>query len=122
LTAFGLRSLILIILNYNYFKYEEDFYKQLDGMAMGVICGPTLANLYLYILEIKWLNLNKPLVYLRFIDDIFLVIKDKLDIENFVKTFIYLTLNIVTDDIANFLYLYAMYPKHIKNNIKNNIK
>ena len=91
-------------------------------MAMGVICGPTLANLYLYILEIKWLNLNKPLVYLRFIDDIFLVIKDKLDIENFVKTFIYLTLNIVTDDIANFLYLYAMYPKHIKNNIKNNIK
>jgi hypothetical protein len=36
LTAFGLRSLILIILNYNYFKYEEDFYKQLDGMAMGV--------------------------------------------------------------------------------------
>jgi hypothetical protein len=114
LTAFGLRSLILIILNYNYFKYEEDFYKQLDGMAMGVICGPTLANLYLYILEIKWLNLNKPLVYLRFIDDIFLVIKDKLDIENFVKTFIYLTLNIVTDDIVNFLDLYAMYDKTTK--------
>jgi hypothetical protein len=35
----------------NIFKYEKSFYLQKVGIAMGCICGPTVANLYLYALE-----------------------------------------------------------------------
>ena len=46
---------------------------------MGCICGPSVANLYLYMLEKKWLYLNRPLVFKRFIDDIVHINKGKLN-------------------------------------------
>ena len=46
---------------------------------MGCICGPTVANLYLYALERYQLSINRPLIYKRFIDDIFYLNKGKLD-------------------------------------------
>jgi hypothetical protein len=51
--AYRFRCLLLLILENNYFKYENKYYKQIKGIAFGKICGPSLANMYLYILEIK---------------------------------------------------------------------
>jgi hypothetical protein len=76
---------------------------------MGTICGPSLANMYLYILEIKWYTIHRPLIYLHFIDDIFLVSKEPIDLDDFLKNFIYLGLNVTTNDIINFLDLYIKY-------------
>jgi len=41
---------------------------------MGTKCGPSIANVYLYILEIQFLKIHRPLFYSRFIDDIFIIV------------------------------------------------
>ena len=51
----------------NVFMYENNFFKQISGLPMGCICGPSVANIYVYILEIKWFYIEKPLIYVRFI-------------------------------------------------------
>jgi hypothetical protein len=40
---------------------------------MGIICGPTLANVHVYIYEIKWFSIAKPVFYARYIDDQFII-------------------------------------------------
>jgi hypothetical protein len=40
---------------------------------MEIICGPTLATIYLYNKERLCLSTIKPTIYVRFIDDIFLI-------------------------------------------------
>ena len=57
---------------------------------MGCKCGPTIANLYLYTYEINWLNVNNPICYGRFIDDIMVANESPLDIDYFKNNFNYL--------------------------------
>jgi hypothetical protein len=38
-----------LIFECNVFKFNKDYYIQQKGLAMGCICGPSTANLYLYI-------------------------------------------------------------------------
>jgi len=54
-------------------------------------------------METKWLNTYSPLVYKRFIDDIFLVSNNELDIESLKNNFEYLKLNIVNNKKVQFL-------------------
>jgi hypothetical protein len=84
---------------------------------MGCICGPSLANLYLYILEIKWLYIHRPLFYGRFIDDISLVAIDDIDLDNFKSIFGNLDLNIISGDSVVFLDLVMEY-----NDLTNQLK
>ena len=62
-----------------YFIFNEDVYKQTDGVAMGNPLGPTLANAFLSHYEVKWLNECphefKPLFYRRYVDDTFLIFR-----------------------------------------------
>ena len=117
LSSFGFRELLLMILSNNYFKYNIIIYKQIKGIAMGCICGPSLANLYLYVLEIKWLYIHRPLFYGRFIDDISLVTIDDIDLNNFKSIFGNLELNITSGDSVVFLDLVMEY-----NDITNQLK
>ena len=56
------------------FLYKDKLYKQTDGVAMGSPLAPTLANLFLGHLEQEWINdSSSPLIYLRYVDDIFCV-------------------------------------------------
>ena len=55
---------------------------QILGIAMGSICGPSIANIFVYLYEKKWLYIHKPLVYLRFIDDIFIIFLKHLNVVN----------------------------------------
>lgn len=63
--------------NEPWFIFNEQFFRQIDGVAMGSPLGPTLANIFMSHLEKKWLkecpNSFKPIFYRRYIDDIFVM-------------------------------------------------
>ena len=64
---------------------------------MGTKVGPSIANVYVFLLEKKWLNIYNPFYYKRFIDDIFVLVQrmflDQI-IESLKHAFGNLTLNI----------------------------
>lgn len=70
---------------------------------MGSKCGPTFANIYIYILEKKWMTIHRPYIYKRFIDDFFIL--SKLDIlsSNFKNIFENLNLTIICEKEVQFL-------------------
>jgi hypothetical protein len=107
----GFNILLKLMFETNVFMYENNFFKQISGLPMGCICGPSVANIYVYILEIKWFYIEKPLIYVRFIDDTFMALKNKLNLENFQKYFIYLEFTENTGKIVNFLDLNIWYDK-----------
>jgi hypothetical protein len=114
LTAFGLSSLLFLFFENKIFNFKSKFFIQIKGAPMGCVCGPSLANLYLYILELKWLTIHKPLIYYRFIDDIFLVLEYPLDFENFESFFVYLKLSLAPGDKVNFLDLFISFNNFLK--------
>ena len=63
------------------FMFNDVYYKQVDGVAMGSPLGPTLANLFVVYYESKWLEncppQFKPQFYRRYMDDIFVMFKKK---------------------------------------------
>ena len=67
--------------------FDGEFYKQIDGNAMGSPFGPTLANIFLCLHEQIWSDNCpvefKPLIYRRFVDDTFLLFRYKEHIEKF---------------------------------------
>lgn len=65
-------DLLNLILNNNVFSFKDTYYQQISGLAMGVSCAPSAANLYLQHLDEKILELN-PILYKRYIDDILLI-------------------------------------------------
>ncbi len=83
-----------LIFENNFFKYNKKFYKQIKGIAMGTKCGPSIANVYLYIMETLFLTIHKPLYYSRYIDDIFIIVANNFDILILTKFFHNLILNI----------------------------
>jgi hypothetical protein len=98
----------ILIFDFNYFysintKSVKTYFKQINGLSMGCICGPSIASLFVYILEIKWLRIHKPLFYGRFIDDISLISNEKLNERDFKSYFLNLKLNIIQSKVINFL-------------------
>ena len=71
------------------FIFDNKLYKQIDGVAMGSPLGPTLANAFLCHYEKIWLNecpsQFKPVVYKRYVDDIFVLFKSKEHLKLFVN-------------------------------------
>jgi hypothetical protein len=97
----------------NHYKLHQrlHFYRQVTGVAMGCVCGPSIANIFVYVLEKKWLNINNSiiLIYRRYIDDIFMVLTKKLDKLNFQSHFNNLKINIDENEFINFLDLIIWY-------------
>ena len=58
------RQLLMISVKSSCFLFNDVYYKQIDGVAMGSPLGPTLANLFLVYHERKWLD-NCPLQFHR---------------------------------------------------------
>ena len=71
------------------FTFDNKLYKQIDGVAMGSPLGPKLANAFLCHCEKIWLNecpsQFKPVVYKRYVDDIFVLFKSKEHLKLFVN-------------------------------------
>ena len=71
------------------FIFNEKLYKQINGVAMGSLLGPTLANIFLGYHERRWLDncppTFKPVLYRRYIDDTFLLLRHESHIQNFLN-------------------------------------
>ena len=71
------------------FLFNNEYYKQIDGVAMGSPLGPSLANVFLCHHEINWLNdcpaQFKPLLYRRYVDDCFLLFKEPNHVDEFLQ-------------------------------------
>ena len=70
-TLVGLASLVL---NNNYYEFNDRIYRQKVGTAIGTKFAPAYADLFMGRLEERFLeaSVDKPLVWMRFIDDVFL--------------------------------------------------
>ncbi|XP_053406459.1 uncharacterized protein LOC128559243 [Mercenaria mercenaria] len=63
-----------LVLQNNYFKFDEDFYLQKMGTAMGSSMAPSYASLFMGKFEQDFLRNRdlQPTLWLRFLDDIFM--------------------------------------------------
>ena len=70
-------SLLKIIMEQNYFQYNDQYFKPLKGVAMGSPLSGTLAELYLQRIEkeyIKqWIDSGEIYCYKRYVDDIIIL-------------------------------------------------
>jgi hypothetical protein len=103
----GFHELILLVLMNNFFVFNNRYFRQIRGVAMGTIVGPSIANLYIYTLEKKWLTIQNPLLFSRYIDDLFIILFSKHNIDQTIDTlqnsFDNLKLNIEHGDEVVFL-------------------
>ena len=83
----GFRELLSFATSNVHFLFNNEWYKQTDGVAMGSPLAPTLASVFLSKIEnkIKLFDGNQPLVYKRYVDDIFLVFKNQADVLPFLN-------------------------------------
>ncbi|CAM4539466.1 unnamed protein product [Lepidochelys kempii] len=74
-TANLVAELCDFVLNHNYFTFGDNVYLQISGTAMGTRMAPQYANIFMADLEQRFLSSRplKPLLYLRYIDDIFII-------------------------------------------------
>ena len=70
--------LLEFCLKNTYFSFQDQFYEQVEGAAMGSPVSPIVANLYMGYLEQKALSTapNPPRFWHRFVDDTFVIHKE----------------------------------------------
>lgn len=68
-------ELINLVLTKNHFQFDGKNYLQILGTAMGTKMAPSYASLFMGKLEMDFLDScgKKPLIWLRFLDDIFMI-------------------------------------------------
>ncbi len=113
----GLNGILKLILYNNIFYFINSYYIQINGLAMGGKCGPSIANIYVYIKEKDWLSLNTPhniKLYNRFIDDVLIISKYDIIASNFCSIFSNLILNIVKGKEVQFLDLLISKNKYFE--------
>ena len=63
------------------FIFDGNLYKQCEGLGMGLPQSPAFANMFLSHHEYSWINICpnnfKPLFYRRYMDDTFVLFRDK---------------------------------------------
>ena len=83
------KQLLTLSVKSSCFLFNDVYYKQVDGVAMGSPLGPTLANLFLVYYERKWLEKCplqfRPKYYRRYVDDIFLMFESRDHVKKFLK-------------------------------------
>ena len=82
-------TFLSLILTLNKFTFNCTHYLQTMGYAMGTICAPPYANIFMANFEAKHIYpyiKEKSLLYLRYIDDIFMIWKGtKVELITFIK-------------------------------------
>ena len=71
----SLMELAHVVLKNNFFEFDDEFYHQLRGTAIGTKCAPSYAILFMAALEEKLLSRapDRPWLWWRYIGDIFLI-------------------------------------------------
>ena len=80
-TVLAVNDIILILefcLKNTYFSFQDQFYEQVEGVAMGSSVSPIIANLYMEYLEQKAFSTapQPPRFWCRFVDDTFVIHKE----------------------------------------------
>ena len=81
-----LKKVFLFTTSQTHFIFSSKFYNQVDGVAMDSPFAPVLANIVINLHESKWLNeynLNRRILYLRYVDDIFFAFDNEQNSLNF---------------------------------------
>ena len=83
------RDLLELATKESFFLLNGQYYKQIDGVAMGSPLGPTLANVFLCHHEKNWLdncpNEFKPYYFKRYVDDVFCLFSDEKHVHRFLE-------------------------------------
>ncbi len=75
-----LKRLLIICAQESHFQFNDEYYDQVDGLAMGSPLGPLFANIFMSHLEKKHMGTPKKLgvlMWKRYVDDVFAIVKDK---------------------------------------------
>ena len=72
----------------SFFIFDNSLYRQIDGVLMGSLLGPTLANAFLCYYEKEWLDSCpiefKPKLYKRYVDNTFAMFQARDHVKKFV--------------------------------------
>jgi hypothetical protein len=81
-------ELLRIQLAHNYFAFQDKSFHQIRGLPMGKAWAPVVACVYMDDWECSLWNVLgfEPIIYVRYIDDIFAVFKNSADAEKFLTT------------------------------------
>ena len=83
------RSLLELTVTNALFIFNSGLYKQMGGLGMGQPLGPTFANIFMCFHEQNWLEQCPsefaPILYKRYIDDTFVLFKDKSHVHLFLN-------------------------------------
>ncbi len=83
------RALLQSAVSETLFIFDGEYYEQIDGVAMGSPLGPSLANAFLCHFETVWLDSCpiefKPVLYKRYVDDCFLLFRQKSHVPLFLE-------------------------------------
>ena len=83
------RELLTLAMNETCFIFDGKLFKQCDGVSMGSPLGPHYANSFLSYHEQIWIeecpNEIKPFKYRRYVDDIFVLCRDREHHEKFME-------------------------------------
>ena len=77
-------TLLKLAVEDSYFSFDNNLYRQIDGMSMGSPLGPLFANIFLAHYESDWI-LNspiKPIFYRRYVDDTLWLLPPDSDIQS----------------------------------------
>ena len=75
-TTKGITTFLALILTLINFAFNCIHYFQIKGCAMGTICAPSYANIFVANFELKYIYpyiRDKTKMFLRFIDDLFMI-------------------------------------------------
>ena len=68
-------SLLEFCLTHTYFLFQDKYYEQVQGAAMGFPISPLIANIFMEEFEVQGLSScpHPPSLWLRFVDDTFVI-------------------------------------------------
>ena len=81
-----LLELLDLCLTSGYFLFNQKFYLQIDGVAMGSPVAPVIADIWMQHFEEKAINTSpvKPTIWKRYVDDTFCILKSN-EVETFLN-------------------------------------
>ena len=65
-----------LCISHTYFSFNENFFQQTDGLAMGNPLSPILCDIYMHFVETKILELCQFSFWTRYVDNVFAIFKN----------------------------------------------